>query len=97
MVDVLDGCPKAEGMLMMIRAMSPQVIITDEVGKKEDVAAIKACANSGVRVITSVHGSDVNDLKNSEIYETIERKDFQIIVFLTDKPTVGTVREVLRG
>ena len=69
----------------------------DEIGKKEDVAAIKACANSGVRVITSVHGSDVNDLKNSEIYETIERKDFQIIVFLTDKPTVGTVREVLRG
>lgn len=97
MVDVLDGCPKAEGMLMMIRAMSPQVIITDEIGKKEDVAAIRACANSGVKVITSVHGSDVNDLKNSEIYETIERKDFNLIVFLSDRPSVGTIREVLRG
>ena len=49
MVDVLDGCPKAEGMLMLIRAMSPQVIITDEIGKREDVSAIKACSGSGVK------------------------------------------------
>lgn len=95
MVDVLDGCPKAEGMLMLIRAMSPQVIITDEIGKREDVSAIKACSGSGVKVITSAHGSDIHDLQRSDIYESIERKVFQRIIFLTDKPSVGTVREVL--
>lgn len=96
MVDVLDGCPKAEGMIMMIRSMSPQVIITDEIGKKEDVAAIKTCVNCGVKVITTIHGNDTADLQNSEIIELIENKTFNVIIFLTDVPAVGTVREVLR-
>ena len=97
MVDVLDGCPKAEGMIMMIRSMSPQVIITDEIGKKEDVAAIKTCVNCGVKVITTIHGNDAGDLENSEIIEIIDNKTFDVIIFLTEDPTVGTVREVLRG
>lgn len=97
MTDVLDGCPKAEGMLMMIRSMSPQVVITDEIGKKEDVSAIKSCVNCGVKVITTIHGNDVTDLKKSAIYETIENKTFDVIIFLTDLPSVGTVREVLHG
>ena len=92
MVDVLDGCPKAEGMIMMIRSMSPQVIITDEIGKKEDVAAIKTCVNCGVKVITTIHGNDAGDLENSEIIEIIDNKTFDVIIFLTDDPTVGTVR-----
>ena len=32
--DVLDGCPKAEGMIMLIRAMSPDAVVTDEIGKR---------------------------------------------------------------
>lgn len=82
---------------MMIRSMSPQVIITDEIGKKEDVAAIKTCVNCGVKVITTIHGNDAGDLENSEIIEIIDNKTFDVIIFLTDDPTVGTVREVLRG
>ena len=34
--DVMDACPKAEGMMMMIRSMSPDVLIVDEIGRKED-------------------------------------------------------------
>lgn len=94
MTDVLDGCPKAEGMIMLIRSMSPHVIITDEIGRQEDVYAIKSCISSGVAVITSVHGSDMDDLKRLEIYETIERGTFDTAVFLTDRPRAGTVKEV---
>ena len=38
--DVLDTCPKAEGIMMLIRSMSPDVIIADEIGRPEDVAAV---------------------------------------------------------
>lgn len=45
--DVLDGCPKAEGMMMMIRSLSPDVLIADEIGRPEDAEAVTepACRN----------------------------------------------------
>lgn len=95
MVDILDGCPKATGMMMLIRSMSPDVIITDEIGKDEDLDAIKTCVNCGVKLITSIHGNDMEDLERSPLHKPIEAKVFQKIIFLTDQPKVGTVREVL--
>lgn len=97
MVDVLDGCPKAQGMTMLVRAMSPQVVITDEIGKKEDAEAIKGCISSGVRVITTIHGAAVSDLEKTDIWETIEHHIFDYLIFLTDQPRVGTVKEVRCG
>lgn len=97
MVDVLDGCPKAEGMLMMIRAMSPNVIITDEIGKQEDLDAIKSCINCGVSLITSIHGSDMEDLEKSALHDAVKSGVFQSIIFLTDSPKVGTIKEVIHG
>ncbi len=95
MVDVLDGCPKAEGMMMLIRSMSPDVIITDEIGKSEDLEAIKTCINCGVNLITSIHGNDMDDLKQSAIYPVIENSTFTKIIFLTDQPKVGSIKAVI--
>ena len=33
--DILDCCPKAEGMMMLIRSMSPEVVAVDELGDYE--------------------------------------------------------------
>lgn len=57
--DILSGVPKAEGMLFMLRSMSPDVIITDEIGAKEDFYALAEIKKRGVSVITSLHGKDV--------------------------------------
>ncbi len=57
--DVLDACPKALGMMMAIRALGPQVIISDEIGRREDVEALQECVNAGVAVISSVHARDL--------------------------------------
>lgn len=86
MVDVLDGCPKAEGIMMLIRSMSPDVIIADEIGSLEDMKAIETCRHCGVAVITSAHGYSMDD---------IEKRLFDKVIFLTDQPHPGSVREVI--
>ena len=54
--DVLSGAPKVEGMMLMLRSMSPDVIITDEIGGENDFSAIREIKKRGVKVITSLHG-----------------------------------------
>ncbi|WP_438448800.1 stage III sporulation protein AA [Gorillibacterium sp. sgz5001074] len=59
--DVMDGCPKAEGMLMMIRSMSPEVLAVDEIGRPEDAAAVHEAVHAGIRVLATAHGSNRED------------------------------------
>ena len=94
--DVLDGCPKAEGILMLIRAMSPDVIITDKIGKKEDVKAIEAALCAGVGIITTIHGSSYEDIACSSIGELVENQVFDTLVFLTATPETGTVKRIMK-
>jgi stage III sporulation protein AA len=95
-VDVLDGCPKSTGMLMLIRSMAPQVIITDELGREEDVQAIREAIHAGVSVVASVHGKDAQDiLGRPYIGELIRHRLFDRYVTLIDLPQIGTVEEVV--
>ncbi|MCR4692835.1 MAG: stage III sporulation protein AA [Firmicutes bacterium] len=56
--DILSGAGKADGMLFMLRSMSPDVIITDEIGTADDFLAIREIKRRGVSIITSLHGKD---------------------------------------
>ena len=60
--DVLDSCPKAEGMMMLIRSMSPDVLIVDELGREDDIAAVREAVHAGVTVIASAHGNDLDEI-----------------------------------
>lgn len=60
--DVMDGCPKAEGLMMFIRSMSPDVLVVDEFGREEDFAAMREAIHAGVRMIASAHGADIEDV-----------------------------------
>lgn len=61
--DVLDACPKVAGMMMMIRSMSPDILIVDEIGKQEDVDAMMEAVFAGVNIICTVHGSSIEELQ----------------------------------
>lgn len=61
--DVMDACPKVAGMMMMIRSMSPDVLIVDEIGKREDVDALIEAILSGVTIICTVHGFSLEEIK----------------------------------
>ena len=59
--DVLDACPKALGMMMLLRSMSPAVLAVDELGSGEEVRAVRMAASCGVSLMATVHGMDMQD------------------------------------
>lgn len=95
--DVLDGCPKAEGIIMMIRSMSPEIVATDEIGRREDADAIIDAVNAGVKVVTTIHGSSIGDFLNKQDLNRIQKGIFERYVVLSRKNGVGTLEAVLDG
>lgn len=92
--DVLSGAPKAEGMLMMLRSMAPDVIVTDEIGKLCDAETIEKIINSGVKVITTIHGSCIDQIrKRSEL--TGAMRFFETFITLSKRNGAGTIEEIL--
>ena len=64
--DVFSKAPKSIGMLMALRALSPDVIITDEMGTKEDISAMEQALGAGCKIITSIHGYSAESIKQSK-------------------------------
>lgn len=60
--DVLDGYPKAEGILLAVRTLSPEVILCDEIGSESEVSAVEQGLNTGVILIASIHAGSVEGL-----------------------------------
>ena len=60
--DVLDACPKAHGMHMLLRAMSPQVIAVDELGRRDELSAVEDILNAGVKLLCTAHGHSVSEI-----------------------------------
>lgn len=95
-MDVLDGCPKQEGMMMMIRSMSPDVLIVDEIGHPNDGQAILEAVNAGITLITTAHGNSIEDLINRPSLKNIlELKVFKRFIFLQRKDQVGQIYSIL--
>lgn len=93
---VIDACPKAEAMKMLLRSMSPNVIVTDELGTDGDAEAVFEILNSGVSIIATAHGRDTRQLMRKTAFERI-LKYFDTIVILSRRNGVGTVEEIMRG
>ncbi len=79
--DVLDACPKALGMLLLLRSMSPQVIAVDELGDEQDLWALHKAAVCGCGLLATVHGEDEADAAR-RLGEKNLREIFERIVIL---------------
>ena len=93
--DVLDSCPKAEGMLMLLRSMNPKVIAVDEIGSREDIDAISYVINCGCGIVATVHGESIDDIRTKPILrKLVEEKVFDRYVVLGNSCGVGTVENI---
>lgn len=94
LTDVIDACPKAEGMMMAVRSMSPQVLVCDEAGGEEDIAAIKTALGCGVSVAASIHARDAESVfgtgRGTELAAL-----FDVFVTLSARCGSGTVESIL--
>ncbi|WBW95335.1 stage III sporulation protein AA [Oceanirhabdus sp. W0125-5] len=94
--DVFDRCPKSKGIMLAIRSLSPDVIICDEIGTDEDMISIIMAVNSGVKIITSIHGFDVEDLYKKKVYSRIiEHKVFKRAIILNNLKKVGDITSIV--
>ncbi|MCQ2456154.1 MAG: hypothetical protein MJ096_02245 [Clostridia bacterium] len=65
--DVLTGYPRGKGIEIAVRTLSPEFIICDEIGTREDAEAIRGAAGSGVRFVASAHAGSSRELFLSPI------------------------------
>lgn len=81
--DVLDSCPKAEGMMMLLRSMAPKVIAIDELGSLAEINAVNAVSNCGVKLLATMHGACMEDvLRREGMREVLRQKRFEVILIL---------------
>lgn len=93
--DLLDCCPKAEGMTMLIRSMAPQVIAVDEIGSPDDVHAVEYAMQCGCRLIASVHGMSMEEAADKPVLgRLIKERRFQRYIVLGNEKRPGEVRAV---
>ena len=90
--DILDGCPKSEGMLMLIRSMGSEVVAVDEIGTKEDIHAIDYAMHCGCKMIATVHGKSLDEIRDKPILgELVKNRRFERYIVLGNKRGVGSV------
>ena len=60
--DVLDACPKIQGMMLLMRSMAPAVVAVDEIGNYEDMKALSRILKCGSSVLATVHVNSMEDI-----------------------------------
>lgn len=84
--DLMDHCPKAAGMLMMLRTMTPEILAADEIGGEKDIKAMAYVRNCGCRLLMTVHGNSMQDILARPILgEYLKKYPFERYVFLSRK------------
>ncbi|HAT4338205.1 TPA: stage III sporulation protein AA [Clostridium perfringens] len=93
--DVYDNCIKSEGMMMAVRGLSPEVIICDEIGTYKDMEGLMMAYNSGVSIIATLHGRNVEELYRRPVFrEIVENNIINKVVVLSGKKGIGTIEGI---
>lgn len=93
--DVLDCCPKTEGILMLVRSMAPQIIAVDEIGSEEEARAIEIALHTGCKLLATVHGNSMEDIQQKAVFQKLlKEKRVERYVVLSATKKVGTIESI---
>lgn len=95
--DLLSGYPKAAGLEIAVRYLSPELIICDEIATEREIAAIEAAANCGAAVVTSVHAAGYDELRRKkQLGGLLQTGAFEYAAILWGAENPSRIREVRR-
>ncbi len=93
--DVISAFPKAKGIEIAIRSLSPEYIICDEITSLNEVYQIEQGFLSGVGFAVSVHASSLQDIVNKPIVQRlICSGNFKYVVLLKNYTNDFDITEV---
>jgi len=99
--DVLDGCPRDQGLEMLVRSMGPQVVAADEIGRRADARALENVLAAGVAVLTTAHARDLAEARQRPVLRGLLAEGyFQRAVILgrrEGRPEIAGVAELPGG
>ena len=99
--DVIDGCPRDQGLEMLVRSMGPQVVAADEIGRKEDVRALETVLAAGVALLTTAHAGDLSQAYQRPLLKGLLGEGFfqrgVILQRVKGIPTVKAIVELPGG
>lgn len=94
--DIIENISKSIGIKILVRSMSPKVIIADEIGTSEDIEAINYALCSGCKGIFTAHGGSINDIyRNPILKNLLDSYSFERLIFLDGKQK-GKASEVYK-
>lgn len=85
---VVGGVTKANVYTGIIRALSPEILVMDEMFGTEDYQAVQTMIKSGISVVGGLHGANFENIPEEL------SKLFDVKILLSTTPTVGSVVDV---
>lgn len=93
--DVLDCCPKTEGILMLVRSMAPDIIAVDEIGTEPEARALEQAMHTGCHLLATVHGNSIEDIRRKPVFEKMLGEHWiERCIVLSNRRGVGTVEHI---
>ncbi len=96
--DILDGYPRAAGILTALRVLSPQIIVCDEISTEQDADAILQAYGCGVHFAATCHAGEQEDVLRRPILSPLLKNGvFRYCVLLGKSGTIRSVRRLVMG
>ncbi len=90
--DIFDGYPKADGLAIAVRVMSPEFLICDEIGDEAETEHLLHALHTGVRIIAAAHAGSLQELKmRPQIKKLLDADVFRCLVMLGSGAQCGQV------